>query len=47
MSNTRKFIVTIVIVVAIAGALLSFTKPGHLVLINLGLTTACGSGDGC
>jgi hypothetical protein len=44
MSGARKIIAAIVIVVAVAGAFLGFTKPGHQVLFNLGFTSACDNG---
>jgi hypothetical protein len=42
MSNAQKIIAAFVIVVALAGAFLGFTKPGHQVLYKIG---ACSSSD--
>jgi hypothetical protein len=42
-----KVIIALVIAVALAGAFLGFTKPGHQMLYNLGLTSACGTDGGC
>ncbi len=41
MSGTIKFIATIIIVVALAGTFLGFTKPGHQLLFKIGFTSAC------
>lgn len=47
MANTRRLIAAIVIPVVVAGTFLGFTKPGHQVLFNLGLSAACGSDSSC
>ncbi len=45
MSDSRKIIVGLVIAVALMGAFLGFTRPGHQVLYKLGLSSACS--DSC
>jgi len=47
MPNARKIIAAIVIAVAVAGAFLGFTKPGHKVLYSIGFASACSTSDGC
>jgi hypothetical protein len=47
MPNAQKTIAALVIVVAVAVAFLSLTKPGHQVLYKIGIASACGSSDGC
>ncbi len=44
MSDSRKIIVGLVIAVALMGAFLGFTRPGHQVLFKIGFTSACDGG---
>jgi len=46
MPNAQKTIAALVIVVAVAVAFLSLTKPGHQVLYKIRITIACSS-DNC
>ena len=42
-----KIILTLVVLVAIAGGFLGFTRPGHHVLNTLGFAAADPDGGGC
>jgi len=43
----RRRSVVILLCLAAAAAFLGFTAPGHKILQQVGLATACSSGDGC
>jgi outer membrane protein assembly factor BamE (lipoprotein component of BamABCDE complex) len=45
MSATAKSFVIAIAVLAVAAALLGFTKPGHRLLYSIGITSACSTSD--
>ena len=47
MSRYVRLSVAAIVIIVAAGAFLGFTRPGHQLLRQMSLMSACASSDGC